>query len=253
MNITRPKVRIAGLDFKPVSKSAVTLSKQAADDALDAVSAVQICDLFQAIEASETLIQTHEKMLLEAVAAASILIDGVVPEGADGDLVQCAKRIHDLSEALDRPRDIDRERAEDLVAGLTHDLERAQTAQDRAIKRAQYSFARAMVAGSDPAMMSQASKHAHPPVTFSDFDLDFEYPRGTRVLKGDDREWPAEDTDIDTLRATMASVVCADVLAKHAAQAERKAANERMSDRQRERMEINQAADDLAAQIKGTI
>jgi hypothetical protein len=253
MNITRPKVRIAGLDFKPVSKSAVTLSKQAADDALDAVSAVQICDLFQAIEASETLIQTHEKMLSEAVAAAEILDHGTIPEGANGDLVACAKRIHDLSEALDRPRDIDRERAEDLVAGLTHDLERAKTAQDRAIKRAQYAFAKALVAGCDPSMMSKSSRYAHPPVTFSKFDLDYAYNPRTRVLKGIDREWPAEDTDPDDMRATMVAAICESVLSEHEKQAARKAANERMSDRQRERMEINQAADDLAAQIKGSI
>ena len=55
------------------------------------------------------------------------------------------------------------------------------------------------------------------------------------------------------MTATMVSVICIDVLAIHAAQAERKAASDRMSDRQRERMEINQAADDLAAKIKGSI
>ena len=253
MNIDRPRVRIAGLEYKPVSKSASVLARQIADDALDAKSSIQITDVFQAIEANGTLIQTHEQMLSEAKAAAEILDHGTIPEGANGDLVACAKRIFDLSEALDRPRDIEQERTSDLVAGLTHDLDRAKTAQDRAIKRAQYAFARAMAAGSDPAMMSQASKHAHPPVTFSDFDLDFEYPRGTRILRGADREWPAEDVDGDTMTATMVSVICTDVLAKHAAQAERKAASERMSDRQRERAQIKQAADDLAAQIKGSI
>ena len=90
MNITRPKVRIAGLEFKPVSKSTSVLAKQIADDALDAVSAVQITDVFQAIEANDTLIKTHEQMLSEAKAAAEILDHGTIPEGASGDLALLA-------------------------------------------------------------------------------------------------------------------------------------------------------------------
>jgi len=253
MLIQRPTVAFAGIAYKPVSKSAPALAKQTADDALDANTAVEIANLFQAVEATDALIKSHEQTLAQAQAAASILIDGEIPEGSSGDLVACAKRIHDLSEALDRPRDIDRERAEDLVAGLTHDLERAKTAQDRAIKRAQYAFAKALVAGCDPSMMSKSSRHAHPPVTFSQYDLDYAYNPRTQVLKGVDREWPDEATDPDDMRATMVAVICESVLSEHEKQAARKAANERMSDRQRERAEIQKAADDLAAQIKGAL
>ena len=254
MTITRPTVMLnAGLTFKPVSKSAVSLAKHVADDALDATSAVKVAEVFEAIEATEQLIETHQKMLSEAQAAVGILRDGEVPEGVHGDLVTCAKRIHDLSEALDRPRDIEIERAEDLAAGLAHDLDKAKTAHERAIKRAQYAFAKVMASGFDPAMMSKASRHAHPPATFSEHDLDYEYAPGTRILKGVDREFPAEDTDPDTMTATMVAVICEDVLAKHQAQAERKAAHEELSERQRERLETQQAAEELVASIRESI
>ena len=253
MLIQRPTVAFAGIAYKPVSKSAPALAKQTADDALDANTAVEIANIFQAVEATDALIKSHEQTLAQARAAASILIDGELPEGASGDLVACAKRIHDLSEALDRPRDIDRERAEDLVAGLEHDLERAKTAQDRATKRAQYAFAKALVAGCDPSLMSKASRYAHPPVTFSKYDLDYAYHPGTRVLKGTDREWPDEAADPDDMRATMVAVICEDVLAAHTKQAERKASHEKLTASQRERAETQQAADDLAAQIKGSL
>ena len=252
MLIRRPEVHLAGgITFRPVSKSAANLANTAAEMALEANSAPAITDLFKALDAGDLLIQEQEASLAAARAAASILIDGIVPGDApSADLVSFAKRVHDLSEALGRPRDISAEMAQDLADGLEHDLTRAISAQNRAVKRAKYAFAKALVAGCDPSSMSRSSKHASPPASFSRFDLDHEYRPGTRILKSSDREWPAEDTCGDTLLATMTAVICESVLAEHEKQAARKTDQEKLTDRQRERAELQAAADELTATIK---
>ena len=253
MKIQRKSATIGGVEFKPVSKSCVLLAKQVAEDALTAKTAIEVDYVFQALEGAISLSHIQLEMLTEAKAALAVMRDGEVQaDFPDTDIVKLAKRAHDLSQALDADTtDITIERLEDLVAGLENDLARASTAVERATRRAEYAHAKGMAAGLDPHMLSKRAM-AHPPKSFSEHDLDFWYAPGTRILKsGEDRDFPAEDTDIDTLRATMVSIISADAIAQHSKDAANKSTINKMSAAQREKAEIDLITAHIASEMKG--
>ena len=103
----------------------------------------------------------------------------------------------------------------------------------------------------DIAAVSKSSIHAHPPASWAPFDMDFEYSKGTRVLRGEEKQFPRESVDIDTLRATMVHDVCAKTIAQHERTNAAKAAQGKASANLSLLEQDEAHAATLAAEIKG--
>lgn len=227
--IQRPTARVGGSDYKFVAKTAPSLSKHLAEVAMTAADNVELAELFTALDDAAVLNTATAAHADAARVAKSAAEGGPIPvEFADDTLVKTAKRGYELATALERPFDIEAEALGDLADSLEARSEVAQNQHARAVKRAEYAFAKAMAEGSiDPHQVSSASDLAHPPLKWfpKGIDANRHYEKGTRILSGEAKRYPHEFEAEDTLFATMVSDICAkhirrnedEILAKQAA------------------------------------
>ena len=254
-NIKRPEVCLKHSHIvRPVAKTSTNLTKHLAEELhhVNAESALAVEQAFDALTDAEALMVATQEQASIAKAAATAIHTGNVPNHGDEQLVQVAKRTKALSDVLQRDISVEQEQMQDLAEVLAYQVEKTKSNYQRSVKRAEYLFGRFMAHGKgDIAAVSKSSTHAHPPASWAPFDLDWEYSKGTRVLRGEEKQFPREDIDIDTLRATMVSDVCAKTIAQHerANQANEARAKAQSEAARIEQDELEAAA--LTAEIKG--
>jgi len=249
--IQRPEVRLKHSHIvKTTAKSATTLTKHLADAFNDIeLSTTAVEQAFCALDDAATLVEATQEQARIAKAASIAIHTGNIPEHGDSQLVRAAKRAKSLADALERDISVEQEQLQDLAEVLEHQSEKATSNFARCVKRAEYLFGKFMADGrGDISAVSKSSIHAHPPAHWAPFDLDFEYSKGSRVLRGEEKRFPREDTDADTLHATMVSDVCTQTLAQHGRADAAKAATAKSTVAEQD--EAHAAA--LAAEIKGS-
>jgi len=246
--IQRPEVRLKHSHIvKTTAKSATNLTKHLADAFNDIeISSTAVEQAFCALDDAATLVEATQEQARIAKAASIAIHTGNIPEHGDSQLVLAAKRAKSLADALDRDISVEQEQLQDLAEVLEHQSEKATSNFARCVKRAEYLFGKFMADGrGDISAVSKSSIHAHPPAHWAPFDLDFEYSKGSRVLRGEEKRFPRET---ECLLATMVHEVCVKTLAQHERADAAKAATAKSAVAAHD--EAHAAA--LAAEIKGS-